>query len=119
MWRAAIPLVHINRSSDALEFYTRKLGFNVQSTYRTDQTADDPAYIVVTRDSTVLHLSSFSGDGVAGGVVTIAVDDIERVHDDLVHRGIDVGSGIMDQTWGNREVYVRDPSGNTIRFQSE
>jgi hypothetical protein len=32
---------------------------------------------------------------------------------------VDVGSGVMDQDWGNREVYVRDPAGNAIRFQSE
>lgn len=118
MFKAAIPLVHVASSQEAMDFYRDRLGFAVRSTYRLDASRDDPAYHVMVRDEAILHVSSFSGDGVAGGVVNFVVTDIEQLHDDLVRRGVDVGAGVMDQTWGTREVYVRDPSGNKIRFQA-
>lgn len=118
MFKAAIPLSHVRSSQEAMDFYRDTLGFTVRSTYRADPGRDDPAYHVMVRDEAILHVSSFPGDGVAGGVVNFAVTDIEQVHDDLVRRGVDVGSGVMHQTWGTREVYVRDPAGNKIRFQA-
>lgn len=119
MLKAAIPLVHVRSSDEALAFYRGRLGFSVLSTYRQVPDSPDPAYHVAMRDGAVIHISSFSGDGIAGGVVTIVVDDIDALHAELVGKGVDVGTGVMDQTWGNREVYVRDPTGNAIRFQSE
>ncbi len=117
--KLAIPLVHMPSSREALRFYGDKLGFAVQSTYRSDTDKDDPAYHVMVRDGAVIHVSSFPGDGRAGGVVTIVVTDIQNLHDELIRKGVDVGPGIMNQAWGDREVYVRDPAGNTVRFQSE
>lgn len=119
MLTAAIPLLHVESSLKALAFYRDALGFAVQSIYRPEAGRADPAYLVMKRDGAILHVSSFPGDGAAGGVVTIAVTDIGQVHEDLVRRGVDAGPGIMNQSWGNREVYVRDPAGNTLRFQSD
>lgn len=70
------------------------------------------------RDEAVIHISSFPGDGVIGHVVTIAVHDIEGLRDHLVSKGIDIGSGIMEEDWGDRELYVKDRDGNSIRFQA-
>jgi len=119
MLKAAIPLIRVRSSSEALEFYRDKLGFEVRSTYRASRDNDDPAYHVMTRGGATIHVSSFPADGVVGGVTTIVVTDIEELHDELIGKAIDVGLGIMDQPWGDREVYVRDAVGNTLRFQSE
>jgi len=43
---------------------------------------------------------------------------IERLRDQLVSKGIDIGNGIMDQDWGDRELYVRDGDDDCIRFQA-
>ncbi len=118
MFKASIPLINVRSGGNALNFYCDHLGFMVQSTYRPHADLADPAYHVIARDGAIIHVSSFSGDGVAGGVVTIIVDDIGKLHDELVGRGVDVGTGVMHQTWGNKEVYVTDPDGNKIRFQS-
>lgn len=119
MFKAAIALVRINSTAEALPFYRDKLGFTLISTYQPDPNRLDPAYHVAARDSALLHISSFPGDGVVGGVVTITVDNIVALHGELVGKGVDVGDGILDQSWGNREVYVRDPDGNSVRFQSK
>jgi len=116
MFKAAIPIFRTGSISAARTFYCDVLGFSVQSTYRPGE-SDDPAYMVLRRDAAVMHLSSFPGDGVFGNVVTLLVDDIETLHAQLSGRGVDVGEGIMNQDWGDRELYVRDPDGNAIRFQ--
>jgi catechol 2,3-dioxygenase-like lactoylglutathione lyase family enzyme len=119
MLKNAIPLIQVRSSEQALDFYCSKLGFESRSSYRPTGGSPEPAYHVLVRENATLHVSSFPRDGVAGGVVTIQVSDIQQIHDELAGRGVDVGLGIMDQAWGNQEVYVRDPDGNTIRFQSE
>lgn len=44
------------------------------------------------------------------------VDDIEAIHAELAAKGMSTLSQILDQTWGNREVGVRDPDKNVITF---
>jgi catechol 2,3-dioxygenase-like lactoylglutathione lyase family enzyme len=79
----------------------------------------------LSRDGAVLHLSSHAGDGVAGGVVYFIADDVDALHAEFVAKnaGIPIATvdaagvpGPVNQTWGMRELYVRDPDGNSVRF---
>jgi hypothetical protein len=71
----------------------------------------------VSRDGIWLNLSSFSGDGVAGSVVNLMVDNVDKLHAELVGKGVRIEDGHpVDQTWGSREMYVRDDDRNCIRF---
>jgi uncharacterized glyoxalase superfamily protein PhnB len=112
----AIPLLHVSRSAEAEKFYCGPLGFRLEFATRADDSRSDPAYIGVSRDGVRLHLSSFPGDGVSGGVANFVVDDVDALHAELVSRGIAIELAPTDQTWGNREMYVRDADGNTLRF---
>ena len=71
----------------------------------------------ISRDGIWLHLSSFSGDGVAGGVVNLLVDDVDALHAEFVAKGVPIAVEPVDQTWGTREMYVKDADGNSLRFQ--
>jgi uncharacterized glyoxalase superfamily protein PhnB len=73
----------------------------------------------VTRDGASVHLSSFSGDGVSGSAVYLVVDDVDALHAELVGKGVRIDTGRVDQTWGNREMYVKDADRNSIRFTQE
>ena len=73
----------------------------------------------VTRDGVQLHLSSFAGDGVAGSVVYVAVGDVDALHGELARKGVPIDTGPVDQTWGTREMYVKDADRNSIRFVQE
>ena len=54
------------------------------------------------------------------------VDDVDAVFRKFRARGlktpgnpdqpVEVHQGPIDQTWGNREFYVADPDGNSLRF---
>lgn len=70
----------------------------------------------LTRDDIKLHLSSFSGDGVPGGVVFVGVEDVDELHKQLKAKGVIIALEPTDQSWGNREMYVHDPDNNSIRF---
>ena len=113
---AAIPVLHVRRSQVAEEFYCGRLGFTRQSAYRPDEPKPDPCYMSLQRDGITLHLSSFAGDSVAGCAVFIRVGDVDALHAELVAKGVPIALAPTDQDWGNREMYVDDPDGNSLRF---
>jgi catechol 2,3-dioxygenase-like lactoylglutathione lyase family enzyme len=119
MFKSAIPVLHVSSSTAAEEFYCTRLGFRRQFANRVDEAKPDPCYMGLARDGVWLHVSSFSGDGVAGGVVFLLVEDVDALHAELVAKGVAIDTGPIDQTWGNREMYVKDPDGNSIRFVRE
>ena len=116
MIKLAIPLVHVSDSAAAQDFYCNRLGFRREFAYRVDDAKPDPCFMGLTRDGVWLHVSSFSGDGVSGGVVGLIVEDVDALHAELVAKGVRIDTGPVDQTWGTREMYVKDADGNSIRF---
>src|ERR1051325_10723451 len=92
MFQKAIPVLHISSSAVAEEFYCNQLGFNRQWAYRFDDAKPDPCYMGLTRDGIELHVSSFSGDGVSGGVVFLLVEDVDALHTELVAKGLAIRS---------------------------
>ena len=115
MLKPAIPIVHVNDSTAAEAFYCGRLGFEKQFTYRPSSSVN-PCYMGVQRDGAVLHLSSFSGDSVAGAAIYVPVGDVDSLHAEFVAKGIEIALAPTDQDWGNREMYLHDPDGNSIRF---
>lgn len=119
MFKQAIPVLHVSSIAAAEAFYCGLLGFAKQFAYRVDDNRPDPCYMGLQRDSAQIHVSSFSGDAVAGGVVYLIVDDIDELHRDLLARAVPIAMPPTDQTWGNREMYVKDADGNSVRFVQE
>jgi len=115
MFKFAIPVLHVSSSAAAEEFYCGRLGFRQDFAYRPFGGVD-PCYMGLTRDNVEVHVSSFSGDGVAGGAVFLGVEDVDALHKELKAIGVVIDLEPTDQSWGNREMYVRDPDGNSIRF---
>ena len=116
MFKLAIPVLHVSASKQAESFYRTKLGFTQAFAYRPDEIRADPCYMGFSRDGVMLHVSSFPGDGVSGGVVALFVEDLDALHRELVGKGVAIALEPTDQTWGNREMYVRDADGNSLRF---
>lgn len=116
MFQSATPVLHVQRMAGAEAYYRDGLGFRPKFRYRPDETRSDPCYLGLVRDGAELHLSSFSGDGVSGGVVYLRVDDVDALYQELMAKGIEIALEPTDQTWNNREMYVKDIDGNSIRF---
>lgn len=115
MHHLAIPVLRVSDATAAEDFYRDKLGFRTVAANR-DPARPNPAYLLLKRDAATIHLSSFSGDAVPGGVVFLIVDDVDALHAELVSKGVRIHVEPVNQTWGNREMYVKDPDGNCIRF---
>ncbi|PYS51986.1 MAG: glyoxalase/bleomycin resistance/extradiol dioxygenase family protein [Acidobacteria bacterium] len=115
MFKLAIPVLHVSSSVVAEEFYCDHLGFRRESAYRPSGDID-PCHMSLVRDDVRLHVSSFSGDAVSGGVVYLRVDDIDGLHEELLQKNVSIDTGPINQEWGNREMYLKDSDGNSIRF---
>jgi uncharacterized glyoxalase superfamily protein PhnB len=48
--------------------------------------------------------------------VFLLVDDVDGLHEELLRKGVHIDLEPTNQTWGNREMYVKDLDGNSIRF---
>jgi uncharacterized glyoxalase superfamily protein PhnB len=116
MLKMAVPLVHVSNVAAAEEFYCTRLGFRREFAHRANESLPDPCYMGVSRDGIWMHVSSFSGDGVSGGVVNLIVDNVDALHTEFVAKGVRIALKPVDQTWGTREMYVKDADGNCIRF---
>jgi uncharacterized glyoxalase superfamily protein PhnB len=119
MLKLAVPLLHVSNAEIAEDFYCRRLGFRRRFSYRVDESRADPCFMGVERDGVMLHVSSFPGDGVPGAATGLIVDEVDSLHAEFVGRGVAIAMPPTDQTWGNREMYVRDPDGNALRFIQE
>jgi uncharacterized glyoxalase superfamily protein PhnB len=106
---------------EALDFYTKVSDF-IQK--YPEETADD--WVVdLTLEDAELQLTLIESDSLYGNVINIILNDIDERFQRYLDRGLDVSAkinspvyqGPIDQTWGAREFYVTDPSGNTLRFR--
>jgi uncharacterized glyoxalase superfamily protein PhnB len=117
MIKKAVPLLHVTNAAAALEFYCKRLSFNLEFGHGPHAAQLDPCYTGISRDGVWVILSSFGGDGVVGGVVNLLVDNVDALHDEFVAAGVAIDTPPIDQTWGTREMYVKDADGNCLRFQ--
>ena len=51
--------------------------------------------------------------------VYVAVDNVDDLHREFVAKGIPIDTGPVDQSWGTREMYVKDADLNSIRFTQD
>ena len=107
----------------SVAFYTKVLDFEL---VEADDEPGDPSFSVLSRNGSLLFLSSHRGDGEFGQAIAVLTDDVDSIFRTFRGRGLQtpgnpespqaVHEGPIDQTWGTREFYVDDPDGNTLRF---
>jgi catechol 2,3-dioxygenase-like lactoylglutathione lyase family enzyme len=117
-----IPVLFIRDVPEAIRFFTRVLDFDLASALPEQA----PFYAVLTRGPDELHLNLAPVEGRFGHCSAIVLcDDVDAVLATFRQRGLSVPAradspvheGPLDQSWGTREVYIDDPSGNTLVFQ--
>lgn len=117
-----IPVLFVRDMSEALTFYAGVLDFKVDFA----SPVEEPFYAILTRGSDELHLNVMPDRGRFGPAsVIVLCDNVDARFKSFRDRGLSVPTrpnspvheGPLDQTWGTREVYIDDPSGNTLVFQ--
>jgi uncharacterized glyoxalase superfamily protein PhnB len=86
--------------------------------WRPPGVTEDPCYLTLEREKVRLHVTSFK-DGTVGtwtSNVYIFVEDVDALYAELLSSGPAKPSAPVDQTWGTREIGVRDADRNVITF---
>lgn len=55
-----------------------------------------------------LFQKPFSGEGV---YLTIEVEDVDKVYNELKNKGVEIKIDIRDESWGDRHFAIQDPNG--------
>jgi len=110
-----IPIIRCKDIERSISFYTQVLDFEVLNP------DEEFPYKLLIREGARLDISSI--DGGIDSCVYIEVENVDDLFKKFVQRGLNISSdksgvhgGPIDQTWGWREFYVTDSSGNTLRF---
>lgn len=106
-----LVLLHVADIEAARTFYTEKLGLEI------DPHQSGPDFTLFQRPDGAgasLALSS-EGDGqpYTGSELWLYVDDVDATHDELMARGVEEASPLVDMPFG-RTFSIKDPTGNVI-----
>jgi len=113
-----VPLFLVGDMAGAVDFYTRTLDFDLA------WLSPDGLVASLCRGEAELMLTGMPTDQVARVNAHLMVEDADALFARWTDRGLDqshrtespVHLGVVDQSWGTREFYVTDPSGNTLRI---
>src|SRR6185369_17910538 len=113
-----IPLLRSNNLKESIAFYTNVLDFSLKYPSESD---NEWVIDLINGDAEILLASM---DGTPRIAICVIVDDVDALFKKYIARGLvvpnnpnsPVHNSPIDQTWGMREFYVNDPSGNTLRF---
>lgn len=97
------------------EFYTKKLGFGVSYEndfyllIHTPDTSSELSFLAPNHPSQKpIFQPSFKGEGV---YLTIGVEDVDTVYQELKKQGIPIEIELRDEPWGDRHFAIVDPNG--------
>lgn len=115
-----IPIFRCSNMEEAISFYTEILDFELKEP---GASSDDWVVALINGDAELM-LTSLEGDQKTGIAANVLVQDIDSLFKKYTIRGLDqshrkespVHLGPFNQSWGNREFYVTDADGNTLRF---
>jgi len=104
------PILRVEDMKVSLRFYVEVLGFK-----KADWSTED--FTSVSRDQAGIYLCE-GGQGKRGTWVWIGVDDVARLHEEYLARGVTFRLPPTNYPWA-LEMQIEDPDGNVLRFGSE
>jgi catechol 2,3-dioxygenase-like lactoylglutathione lyase family enzyme len=118
-----VPVFRVRSLDEAIPFYRDTLGFTA---YEIDPDIAS-FYAVLSWNGEEFHLQEDAQAKAFRNSAIVRVNDVDSVFAALKSRGYEppdrpespVHCGPVDQSWGAREFYVDDPSGNTLCFAEE
>lgn len=104
--------------ADTKAFYTQTLGFGVTFEnefyllLHTPNKEAEISFLLPNHPSQQpLFQKSFQGQGM---YLTIEVEDVDRVYDELKKKRVAIKIDIRNEPWGDRHFAIQDPNGNGI-----
>ena len=97
----------------AAMFYKDILGLDLLMDHGWIQTYGSPTDMTVQ-----LSFASEGGSGTAVPDLSVEVDDVDEAFERMKAAGFDIEYGPVDEPWGVRRFYVRDPFGKLVNILS-
>jgi uncharacterized glyoxalase superfamily protein PhnB len=115
-----IPLLRVLNIKEAIIFYTEILDFVLKD----PDDVENEWGIHIVHGKAEIQLTKGEEDQKLGIAIYVLVHNIDALFEKYISRGLDtslkanspVHQAPLLQTWGTKEFYVTDPSGNTLRF---
>lgn len=114
MTQRVFPQLRMTDWQRSRRFYIDGLGFTVDWEHRFYP--GSPVFTQITREGLSLFLTEHAGDCQVGGAAYLVVDNVDALYEEIRERGIEVVEPPTDTSWGRREMTLKDPDGNTLRF---
>ena len=109
------PQVLVADLDRSIEFFTQKLGFEVEFRY-------EDFYAGITKDGCSIHLKqTYASSQNATKAenedldILFSVDNIETVYADLTARSVTITQALRSMPYG-KEFYIADPDGHILAF---
>ena len=116
MTQRVFPQLRITDWKRTQQFYVGGLGFAIDWEHRFEP--GFPVFAQLTRDGLSVFLTEHAGDCQVGGAAYFVVDDVDALYDEIHRKGIKVHEPPTDSSYGRREMTLKDPDGNTLRFSN-
>jgi catechol 2,3-dioxygenase-like lactoylglutathione lyase family enzyme len=110
---SCVPTLRVNDAAKSCTFYCDVLGFKKNWEHRFGP--GYPLFVSVSRGPATIFLTEHP-ECSSGALVYFYVREVESLLAQLKQNGAVLGLGPVDQPWGVREVHLRDPDGNKLRF---
>ncbi|MEO8173739.1 MAG: VOC family protein [Sediminibacterium sp.] len=108
--RQQYPVLPVKNINEAINFYTKKLGFSLGFIW-----GDPPVYGGVTLGEVAIHLSAQMGKGKIS-VVNFVVDDADALCAYHLANNVQIVEPINDREYGIRDYCIADTDGNMLSF---
>ncbi|ADG96722.1 Glyoxalase/bleomycin resistance protein/dioxygenase [Segniliparus rotundus DSM 44985] len=106
-----VPNLECASLQQAKDFYTRVLGLRVVMDHGWIVTLADPQ-----RPETQVSLTTHDETAPLVPAVSIHVDDVDAAYREAVATGAEIVHDLVDEPWGVRRFFVRDPEGHVINI---
>jgi catechol 2,3-dioxygenase-like lactoylglutathione lyase family enzyme len=115
----SVVSIPVRDQSKALEFYTKKLGFQIM----TDQPFGAQRWIELGIPGSETKIALFTPPGQESRIGTFSnigfiADDMEQTYNTLSERGVEFEKPPKKESWGTSAVF-RDLDGNTFALSSK
>jgi catechol 2,3-dioxygenase-like lactoylglutathione lyase family enzyme len=122
LWYLGYVVLFVDDFDGTMDFYAKKVGLPLR--LRADGYAEfavEGAKFALLSRSRVTDLigetqSAKAGPGADKAAVTVLVEDVDRVFQELSGRGVSFLGNPKDRPWGQRSVYFRDPEGHLMEL---
>ncbi len=109
-FESLVPILYVSNFQTSMKYYTEKLGFR-----KVWEWGEPPTFGCVTRDGIEIFFC-LGGQGRPGTWMSIFVNDVDALYDELCAKGAKIVMPPTDEPWGVREFHVEDPDGHTFRL---